>query len=70
MPDGDVLTETLFWSRVIADSRKTVLCNPEHESRIKAWVEARGMAGIIRVQASVSVPLDRMYIVKDLVEAP
>lgn len=68
MADSDVLTEVQFWSMVLADSRKTVLCNPEYESRIKTWIEARGMAGIIRVQASVTVPLDRLYIVKDLVE--
>jgi hypothetical protein len=60
---NDVLTEVRFWSQVIGDARCTVLCCPDLESRIKGWVGARGMGGVITVEASPSVPADRILVV-------
>lgn len=59
----DPLTE--FWMQIIGDSRRTVICNPDAESRIKSWIEARGLAGIITVQPTHSCPPDKIYIVDD-----
>ena len=61
---GDVLTEARFWAQVIGDSRRTVVCSPENESRCKGWVDARGLAGLIKVVASPLVD-DRMLMVID-----
>lgn len=63
---NDVLTEVKFWSIVIANQeKKAVLCNPEHESRIKTWVDVRGLSHLITVTASPQCPIDRVYVMKD-----
>lgn len=49
---NDPLTEVRFWEQIIGDSRRTVYCSPEWESRIKTWVDVRGMGGIITVVAT------------------
>jgi hypothetical protein len=60
---NDPLTEITFWAQVIGDAERTVYCPPEYESRIKCWVEARGMAGIIKVEASRMVPDGQIIVV-------
>lgn len=60
---NDPLTEVMFWSQVIGDSKRTVLCPPDLESRVKGWVEARGMGGIITVHAAWFVPDNRLYVI-------
>ena len=62
---NDVLTEVRFWAQVIGDARRTVLCPPDLESRIKGWVDARGMGGIIRVMASPFCPKGSIYVIDD-----
>jgi hypothetical protein len=60
---NDVWTEVRFWAQVIDDSKRTVICSAELESRVKGWVEARGMGGIITVQADRLMPDDQIYII-------
>jgi len=59
------LTEVLFWSQVIGDSRRTVVCNPDLESRIKGWVDARGMGGVLKVQPNPACPANRMFVIDE-----
>jgi hypothetical protein len=49
---NDPITEARFWQQVATDSKRTVYCSPENESRIKTWVDARGMGELITVAAS------------------
>jgi hypothetical protein len=60
--DSEILTEIKFWQIVIADARKTVLCPPDLESRLKGYVDARLLGGIIRVVASPYCPEDQVLI--------
>lgn len=60
-----VLTEVRFWAQVIGDAKRTVICSPDLESRCKGYVEARGLAGLITVQASPYVPDDRIFVVDE-----
>lgn len=60
---NDMLTEVRFWAQIIGDARRTVLVNPDLESRVKGWVDARGLGGVITVNASPAVPTDRCYVI-------
>lgn len=51
-----------FWSQVIEDGRRTVLCSPELESRIKTMVARLGVAGVVDVQVSPFVPDDQVFV--------
>lgn len=62
---SDELTEIRFWAQVIGDAKRIVICNPDLESRVKGWVDARGMSGLITVQATPICPIDRCYIVDE-----
>jgi hypothetical protein len=62
---SDDLTEVRFWAQVMGDAKRTVICNPDLESRVKGWIDARGMGGLITVQATPVCPIDRTYIVDD-----
>ena len=62
---SDPLTEIRFWQQVIGDSRRTVLCPPEMESRCKGYVDARGLGGVITVVASRACPDDRLYVMDE-----
>jgi hypothetical protein len=59
---NDTLTEVRFWAQIIGDAKRTVFCAPDLESRIKGWVDARGMGGIITVIASPGCPEGRIFI--------
>jgi hypothetical protein len=59
---NDMLTEVRFWAQVIGDSRRTVICPPDLESRCKGYVDARGLSGIITVEASPYCPADRIFV--------
>lgn len=58
-----MLTDVRFWMQVLADSRRTVFCSPENESRCKSYVDARGLGGLITVQVSQMVPDDQLIII-------
>lgn len=54
-----------FWLQIIGDARRTIVCSPELESRIKTQVEARNLAGIITVQATRNWPHESSVLVID-----
>lgn len=60
---NDPLTEFRFWAQIATDSERTVLCSPDLESRIKGWVDARGLGGLIKVQATPICPDDTIWVV-------
>jgi hypothetical protein len=55
--------EVRFWAQVIQDRRRTILCPPDLESRVKGMVDAYGAAGTYDVQASPLVPDDQIFVV-------
>ena len=62
---SDPMTEIRFWEQVIGDSRRTVICPPDLESRCKGYVAARGLEGIITVMASPYCPADRLFVMDE-----
>lgn len=61
--EGASLTEERFWAQVPTDSQRTVVCSPSLEPRVKSWVEARGVVGIITVIANRYVPDGQVYVI-------
>lgn len=59
----DVLTEVRFWSQVIGDAERTVICHSELESRCKGYVAARGLEGLITVLANRFCPENRIFVI-------
>lgn len=59
---NDVWTEIRFWSQITTDSERTVICSPDLESRVKGWVDARNLAGVIKVQATPVCPAGTIWI--------
>lgn len=58
------LDEVRFWVQVLLDNRKTILCSPENESRVKGILAAHGIGEqIINVVVSKYVSDDRLYVV-------
>jgi hypothetical protein len=49
---GQVYDDTMFWLQIIGDAKRTIVCSPELESRIKTQIDARGIGGILTVQAT------------------
>lgn len=47
----------------IEDSKRTVWCNPEWESRIKTMADVRNVGGLLNVVASSACPEDTVYVV-------
>lgn len=62
--ESQELTDIKFWGMVLADARQTVICNPDAESRIKGWIDARGMGGLIKVVVSRHCPITQILIAK------
>lgn len=62
---NDVLTEVQFWAQVMTDAKRTVLCSPDLESRLKGYVDARGMGGLITVVASPGCPDGQLFVVDE-----
>lgn len=61
----DPLDEVRFWAQVITDAERTVVCSPDLESRVKGWVEARQLGGMIKVVPSRLCPDDQMWVVDE-----
>ena len=59
---SDMWTELRFWAQVIGDSKRTVICPPDLESRCKGYVAARGLDGLITVEANPFCPEDRIFV--------
>lgn len=51
--------------RDLEDSKRTVWCNPEWESRIKTMADVRNVGGLFNVVASDACPEDRVYVVDE-----
>lgn len=49
----------------IEDSKRTVWCNPEWESRIKTMADVRNVGGFFNVVASNACPEDTVYVVDE-----
>jgi hypothetical protein len=60
-----MLTEVKFWAQVTGDAKRTVVCPPDLESRVKGWVDARSMGHLIRVNANPACPPDRIFIIDE-----
>lgn len=60
-----MLDDILFWSQVVTDSERTIVCSPEYESRLKAVIEARGLSGLLTVLARRECPDDQMWVVDE-----
>lgn len=58
-------TEVRFWAQVHADAERTVVCSPNLESRVKGWVAARLMAGLITVKPSRLCPDDQIWVLDE-----
>jgi hypothetical protein len=39
------------------------MCAPDLESRVKGWIDARGMGHLITVQANPACPSNRLYVI-------
>lgn len=59
------LTEVRFWAQVIGDAKRTIVCNPDLESRIKTWIDVRSMSGILKVEPNPYCPMDRVFVIDE-----
>lgn len=62
---GDVLTEVRFWAQVMGDSKRTVMCSPDLESRCKGYVDTRGLGGVITIKASRLIPDNQILVIDE-----
>lgn len=62
---ADVLTEVKFWSQVFGDAKRTILCPPDLESRVKGYIAARGMGGVLTVEASPVCPPEQIIVIDE-----
>ena len=60
---SELLTEVRFWAQVAGDARRTIVCPPDLESRIKGWLSARALLGFHTVEANEYMPPDRIFVV-------
>jgi hypothetical protein len=59
-----MLDDVRFWSQVVEDARRVILCAPKHEAQIKAWLASRGY-WLYEVRSTPIVPGDRVYIIDE-----
>lgn len=59
---NEMLTEVKFWSMVAEEGRRTIICSPEMESRVKGYLTARGVYGYHQVVVSPFCPDTVMYV--------
>lgn len=57
------LTEIRFWAQIVGDARRTIVCSPDLESRVKGWLSARGLDRIHTVEVNQYMPTDKIFIV-------
>lgn len=60
---SEMLTELRFWAQVTGDARRTIICPPDLESRIKGWLSARGLLGFHAVEVHEYMPDGRIFVV-------
>ena len=54
-----------FWMQVLRDSRRTVMCSPELESRLKTRLAALGLDGLFTVKVNRHLPDDTLLVVDE-----
>jgi len=59
------LDEVRFWLIMLEEVKRTIICSPEAESRIKSGLEARGLAGLNKVIVSRACPDGQVYIIDE-----
>lgn len=59
-----ILDNVKFWAQAIEESKRTLVCSPENESRVKSYVDARGLSGLYEVLVTPNVP-DDLIVVMD-----
>lgn len=59
---ADPWDDLRFWSQIIEDSRRTIMCSPDLESRVKCHLDALGVGGLHEVIASPMVPDGQIYV--------
>jgi hypothetical protein len=62
---SDPLENLRFWMQTFEDSRRTLLCPPDLESRVKGYVDAHGLGGVVQVKASPIIPDGQVMIVDE-----
>lgn len=60
-----MLTEVRFWAQVAGDAKRTIICSPELESRIKGYLRAAGLDGFHSVVVQPYVPDYTFYVVDE-----
>lgn len=60
---SELLTEVRFWAQVVNDARRTIICSPELESRVKGWLGARDLLGFHTVEVNEYMPDERIFVV-------
>ena len=60
---SEAWTEVRFWAQVVGDARRTIICPPDLESRIKGWLSARDLLGFHTVEVNEYMPADRIFVV-------
>lgn len=60
-----ILDDCRFWSQVIEDSRRTLICPPELEPRLKTQMAALGLDGMVDVKVSTLLPDDTLLVVDE-----
>lgn len=59
------LDDVRFWLQMVNDSKRTILCPPDLESRVKGMVDAYGLSGTITVHAHPHIPENQMFIMDE-----
>lgn len=60
-----MLDDIRFWFQVMTDSERTIVCSPEHESRLKTVIEAWGLSKLLTVLPRRECPDDQMWVVDE-----
>lgn len=54
-----------FWVQVLRDSRRTVMCSPDLESRVKTRLSTFGLDGMFTVKVNRYLPDDMMLVIDE-----
>lgn len=60
---GDILDDIRFYQQVIEDARRTVICSPDLESRVKAHLDVHGLTDAWDVVVNPYLCDDHLYVV-------
>jgi hypothetical protein len=61
-----ILTDVQFWAIVGEIGKRTIICPPDLESRVKGYyIDARGLGGLLKVQASPACPDGKIFVIDE-----